>query len=335
MDPGATSLVVPDDNPIKSKYDGHMNDSDPFYLQDEDPESLEPDPILDRSKPKTPSSNIAQFTQSKSKLPEQEHQQLVNSHRRKRRWDDAQSHSNDFIDWFQEKVQREQVDGQLFWLAKGPNTKARRYMGYFVNGYRFCTKGRDSRIKTQNSGVTLIATTSSFSSSRDQNPVDEDVTYYGVIEEIIELDFWSQFSVVLFKCQWFLANVDEFGLTFVNFKKKCSQSDPFVLASQVHQVFYVQDPQEHDIHYVMQRVPRDLFDFEEAMNEEPYWEEAMDSSGSDIPNVDASDTYSRASGEVRSVEITDIEDALDITYHEEDFEHDDTDWDWMHADTDT
>lgn len=71
MDPGATSLVVPDDNPIKSKYDGHMNDSDPFYLQDEDPESLEPDPILDRSKPKTPSSNIAQFTQSKSKLPEQ------------------------------------------------------------------------------------------------------------------------------------------------------------------------------------------------------------------------------------------------------------------------
>ncbi|XP_010681270.2 uncharacterized protein LOC104896251 [Beta vulgaris subsp. vulgaris] len=256
----------------------------------------------------------------------EEHQQLVNSHRRKRRWDDAQSHSNDFIDWFQEKVQREQVDGQLFWLAKGPNTKARRYMGYFVNGYRFCTKGRDSRIKTQNSGVTLIATTSSFASSRDQNPVDEDVTYYGVIEEIIELDFWSQFSVVLFKCQWFLANVDEFGLTFVNFKKKCSQSDPFVLASQVHQVFYVQDPQEHDIHYVMQRVPRDLFDFEEAMNEETYWEEAMDSSGSDIPNVDASDTYSRASGEVRSVEIT---------YHEEDFEHDDTDWDWMHADTDT
>ncbi|XP_057249394.1 uncharacterized protein LOC125495744 [Beta vulgaris subsp. vulgaris] len=260
---------------------------------------------------------------------------LVNSHRRKRRWDDAQSHSNDFIDWFQEKVQREQVDGQLFWLAKGPNTKARRYMGYFVNGYRFCTKGRDSRIKTQNSGVTLIATTSSFASSRDQNPVDGDVTYYGVIEEIIELDFWSQFSVVLFKCQWFLANVDEFGLTFVNFKKKCSQSDPFVLASQVHQVFYVQDPQEHDIHYVMQRVPRDLFDFEEAMNEETYWEEAIDSSGSDIPNVDASDTYSRASGEVRSVEITDIEDALDITYHEEDFEHDDTDWDWMHADTDT
>ncbi|XP_048494595.1 uncharacterized protein LOC125494815 [Beta vulgaris subsp. vulgaris] len=185
---------------------------------------------------------------------EREHQQLVNSHRRKRRWDDAQSHSNNFIDLFQEKVQREQVDGQLFWLAKVPNTKARRYMGYFVNGYRFCTKGCDSSIKTQNSGVTLIATTSSFASSRDRNLMDGDVTYYGVIQEIIELDFWSQFSVVLFKCQWFLTNVDEFGLTFVNFKKKCSQSDPFVLASQVHQVFYVQDPQEHDIHYVMQRV---------------------------------------------------------------------------------
>ena len=111
-------------------------------------------------------------------------------------------------------------------------------MGYFRNGYSFCTRGRDSRIKTQNSGVTLTTTTSSFANSKDRNPVDGDVTYYGVIEEIIELDFWSQVSVVLFKCQWFLANVDEFGLTFVNFKEKCSQNDPFVLESQVHRASY-------------------------------------------------------------------------------------------------
>uniref|UniRef100_A0A803MY38 Uncharacterized protein n=1 Tax=Chenopodium quinoa TaxID=63459 RepID=A0A803MY38_CHEQI len=55
-----------------------------------------------------------------------EHQIWVNSQGRKRRWNSAQSHSRDFIDWFFEKVQRELVNGELFWLAKGPNPKARR-----------------------------------------------------------------------------------------------------------------------------------------------------------------------------------------------------------------
>uniref|UniRef100_A0A803NA32 Transposase n=1 Tax=Chenopodium quinoa TaxID=63459 RepID=A0A803NA32_CHEQI len=54
------------------------------------------------------------------------HQIWVNSQGRKRRWDSAQSHIRDFIDWFFEKVQREQVNGELFWLAKGLNPKARR-----------------------------------------------------------------------------------------------------------------------------------------------------------------------------------------------------------------
>ena len=35
--------------------------------------------------------------------------------------------------------------------------------------------------------------------------------------------------------------------------------EPFVLGSQVHQCFYVQDPYDQDKHYVMKTVPRDLF----------------------------------------------------------------------------
>ncbi|KAG5598995.1 hypothetical protein H5410_030365 [Solanum commersonii] len=41
--------------------------------------------------------------------------------------------------------------------------------------------------------------------------------------------------------------------------KRCSQEEPFVLGSQVHQCFYVQDPYDQDRHYVMKTVPRDLF----------------------------------------------------------------------------
>ena len=44
-------------------------------------------------------------------------------------------------------------------------------------------------MKTQNSGATLVALTSSFASSKDQNPVMGDVSYYGAIREIIKVVF--------------------------------------------------------------------------------------------------------------------------------------------------
>ncbi len=44
--------------------------------------------------------------------------------------------------------------------------------------------------------ITVIATTQSFASARDKNPIDGDVNYYGVIQDIIEVDK----KIVLFKC---------------------------------------------------------------------------------------------------------------------------------------
>ncbi|GAB2267738.1 hypothetical protein Dimus_002720 [Dionaea muscipula] len=69
---------------------------------------------------------------------------------------------------------------------------------------------------------------------------------------------------------------DEFGLTCVNFIKLCYMDDPFVLASQVHQVFYVQDPSKEECHYVLQNVPKDLVDLDKSLvaSEESYWAEA-------------------------------------------------------------
>ena len=85
------------------------------------------------------------------------------------------------------------------------------------------------------------------------------MTYYGRIVDIVELDFYSHFKVVLFKCDWYEVEKDMYGLTYVYFYKRCSLEEPFVLASQVHQCFYVQDPYNQDRHYVRKTVPRDLF----------------------------------------------------------------------------
>ncbi|GJX54162.1 transposase, Ptta/En/Spm [Tanacetum coccineum] len=161
-------------------------------------------------------------------------------------------------------------------LAKGPSPTSRRFHAYYVKGYRFHTKSHDDRCKTQNSVVSLTALTPSFASSRDKNPVLGNVDYYGRVLEIIELDYWSKFKVVLFRCEWYQVEKDELGLSCVNFNKLCCSDDPFVMPSQVHQVFYVPDPIQDGLHYVVTRVPRDLFDFEDESSENSEFYEIID-----------------------------------------------------------
>ena len=150
-------------------------------------------------------------------------------------------------------------------LSRGPNFVARKFNGYLINGYRFHTRRRDVRRKTQNSGVTLMALTTSFASSKDDHPITTHVSYYGRINDMFELDYYGYGKVVVFGCDWFEAQEDMFGLTYVHFNKRCYHDEPFILASQAHQCFYIQDPFEENKHYVMKTLPRDLF----SMSDEP------------------------------------------------------------------
>ncbi|XP_010667637.1 uncharacterized protein LOC104884650 [Beta vulgaris subsp. vulgaris] len=164
-----------------------------------------------------------------------EHEEFVKNNsreKRKRRWREAQQHSNEFMDWFRDRVELDEVIDHIKWLSLGPSTIARRYTGYFCNGYKFYSREHDEKCKTQNSGVSLTALTPSFASSKDRNTILGNVTYYGKIKEIIEIDYWSAFSVVLFRCDWFHVETDNYGMIRVNFKRLCSMDDPFVLASQ-------------------------------------------------------------------------------------------------------
>jgi hypothetical protein len=48
----------------------------------------------------------------------------------------------------------------------------------------------------------LTAKTFSYAGASDARPVLGNVTYYGRIIVIIELNYSGNFSVVLFKCEW-------------------------------------------------------------------------------------------------------------------------------------
>ena len=122
-------------------------------------------------------------------------------------------------------------------LARQPSWHILTYKGYEINGNTFYTMAQDQRSTNQNSGVRVDATV----------PSGKRQTYYGRIEEIWELDYAPDFKVPLFRCQWVKATgagvtVDkEYGMTTVDLNNIGYKGEPFVLAADVTQVFYVKD----------------------------------------------------------------------------------------------
>ena len=90
---------------------------------------------------------------------------------------------------------------------------------------------------TQNSGVSILAGTMQIAYSKDKNLVFSELCFYGVINEIWDLDY-NMFTIPIFKCDWVDnkngIKVDELRFTLVDFSKIGRKSDPFILASQAN-----------------------------------------------------------------------------------------------------
>ncbi|KAK4426468.1 hypothetical protein Salat_1415400, partial [Sesamum alatum] len=129
-----------------------------------------------------------------------------------------------------------QLSEELRALAQGPNLVGKRYRGFIVNDFHFYVKKFEHRRRTQNSGLVVAAQTSSFVSINDNNPVIGEVTYYGVLKDIIELEYIGGGKIVMFECDWMspgrAQKHDGNGFTLVNFSKSKQHDEPFVLASQ-------------------------------------------------------------------------------------------------------
>ena len=75
---------------------------------------------------------------------------------------------------------------ELKWIVEGPTNQPCSFNGYVINKHRFNIKSLDDKRVNQNSGVNMG--TMQFSSTKDENHVYKDMTYYGVVKEIWKID---------------------------------------------------------------------------------------------------------------------------------------------------
>ncbi|XP_006590121.1 uncharacterized protein [Glycine max] len=176
-----------------------------------------------------------------------------------------QEHNRTFVNWFRQCIFADATTSEtLRLLALGPNLNVPTWQGYDINGYAFYTKSQDARSTMQNSGVSVEGEAAHFSSVFDNNPINASMTYYGVIEDIWELDY-GQFRVPVFSCRWVHANTgvrkDKMGFTLVDLKKGGYNDEPFIMAVQARQVFYVEDPSDPTWSVVIQGRKFDMTDY--------------------------------------------------------------------------
>ncbi|KAI5334625.1 hypothetical protein L3X38_024758 [Prunus dulcis] len=104
-------------------------------------------------------------------------------------------HNSTFIQWLYFKVKSELgeenngVSENLRWLAAGPSMAMTSFRSYLINDVKFNTKAQDDVRTVQNSGVYLLAHTMQVASAKDKNPIVSNMGFYGVIQEIWDLDY--------------------------------------------------------------------------------------------------------------------------------------------------
>ena len=124
---------------------------------------------------------------------------------------------------------------ELWALANGPGVIVNLYSGCISNGVRFHIKDRDNRRRTQNSGLVVEG---------EYN--GESLEFYGSLGRVWVLYYMMGYKVVLFHCEWYDSGhsrtcVTDAHVTSIDIRSRWYKNDPFVLPSQVRQVFYIND----------------------------------------------------------------------------------------------
>ena len=118
---------------------------------------------------------------------------------------------------------------------------------------------RDERTKTQNYGVVVQGEHAS-----------QTVNFYDVLKDIIQLTYSGGEHVYIFKCDWWDISNKKNGIriddhfTSINMSRTWYDSEPFILAHQAEQVFYLKDMSIGVQWHVVQRIkPCNTYDIPE------------------------------------------------------------------------
>ncbi|XP_042939624.1 uncharacterized protein LOC122274674 [Carya illinoinensis] len=163
---------------------------------------------------------------------------------------------------FSQKVQQlrseneDEVTDDIYALACGPDPWVASYDACIMNGIRFHTENLGKYRRTQNSGLVV-------NGEHRSKLVD----FYGVLIDILQLRYMGWRHVYLFKCEWFDIGDGKRGirvgdhLTSVNTSRKWYKDEPFALACQASQVFYLKDTSLGGNWFVVQKVTnRNMYD---------------------------------------------------------------------------
>lgn len=150
----------------------------------------------------------------------------------------------------------------LYALSQFPDDRYTSWQSCIVNGVRFRCKERDDKFTTQCSGVCV----------GDENG---EMIYYGVLLEVLELDFILGRKVFMFRCRWYNTDpkgkrmVVDHNLTSIDVTSNWYVDEPFILASQAQQVFYLNDLARGKNWMVAQKVNhRNIYDVSEHDEDE-------------------------------------------------------------------
>ena len=142
------------------------------------------------------------------------------------------------------------VSEALYALANEPSLNIHSYPSCMVNGVRYHSRMRDERRTTQNCGICVEA------ELYDGDSCD----FFGVIDEVWAVSYLYWNKVILFKCSWFDNNEKkkrtkkEYNFTSIRTDLFWFEEEPYALADQVKQVFYVDDNKNGESWKVVQKV---------------------------------------------------------------------------------
>ena len=180
-----------------------------------------------------------------------------------------------FPQWLRIVVQAgdEVFEEDVLDLSILPSTRTKSFKSMKAFGIHFQVSSAESNLVTADSGVTVTCETMQQNQAADANAILGEVTYYGKIEEILELNY-GRLKPILLYCNWVppisrgptaYMKMDKYGFTLVKLTRQMRRSaNSFVFPLQASQVFFINCEEEPEWSTVLKTNSRSTRVFQES-----------------------------------------------------------------------